>query len=346
MRRFFVHSLDALDKKISAATVDFLDKCTGSTAYQFPYIGHKNELLFLGERDGQITFSGRSSLGYAASRYFPLAKVLTFNRGPVAKTPEEMVAGIEFVTQWAKKTNILRIEISPDLLQDRKHYAKNTLDDLGWNTDLSAHRSTLRMDLSSGECRLLSGLPGNTRYKIKRAAREGVEAAVVDSEEHLDEFYKLYLNMSRRKKLEPTRKDFFKRLWTLRADDPTRLTLVRAVYKNQWLGANLLFRSGTRVEYLFGAVITENDLLHGHVTAGYPLQWRGIQWSVMNSCLEYDFGGYDQTSKTGPAAMKRAFFRAPNPVHQSQKFIKNLMPIKAKIFGILFSPIRYFDKNG
>jgi hypothetical protein len=304
----------------------FLDESPYASAYQFPYLGANNEWLFQVVRDGEICFSGRGGLGYAASRYLPFLRVLSFNRGPVANTQEDFLTGIEFIKRWAKSRFVARIELLPDIEFANNQGLIDVLAGFGWYSDASPRRFTLRMNIARDEQELLAAFPGPSRYKIRRAFREGIRTEFGNTDEQLHRFMAIYRQMAERKGLSSTSADFFDRIWKLRLDDPSRIALVMAVHQDCILGANLLFRTGKRVEYLFGAVLGTSEILHGDVTAGYPLQWGGILWAKSVGCEEYDFGGYDPSVGTGPAFMKGSFFKEPKPIELCPRLNFDLMP--------------------
>lgn len=327
MLKFNAYPLQGIESAIVTATMKFLDQSPYASAYQFPYPGFVNEWLFQVERDGQICFSGRGSIGYAASRYLPFLKVLSFNRGPMAFSHEDYLAGIDFVMRWARNRFIARLEIQPDLEVAGNQEFVCALKEMGWNPGLPQKRFTLRMDVTKKESELLAALPSSCRYKINRAYREGIRTELGNSVDHLHAFVVLYRQMTERKNLSATDSVLFERIWGLRGADKTRIGLVMATCKDQLLGANLLFRTGRRVEYLFGAVLSDAPILHGHVTAGYPLQWAGMLWAKSNDCEIYDFGGYNPYTRGGPALMKGAFFKVPEPVELCPRFSFDLMPL-------------------
>ena len=65
------------------------------------------------------------------------------------------------------------------------------------------------------------------------------------------------------------------------------LATISAKYKNEIIGAIMVFSSGTRSWYLYGA----SSDAHRHRMPNYLLQWRAIQWARERGCEYYDLWG-------------------------------------------------------
>ncbi|HTQ98366.1 MAG TPA: GNAT family N-acetyltransferase [Candidatus Acidoferrum sp.] len=327
MTGFSARRVNELHPRESQAITALLDASPGSSAYQYPYAGDGNEIFFLLERDGQLVFSGRANSGLFASRYLPFLRVLAFNRGPAALTFDDLVAGLQQVRQWARAQGYAALQVMPEIGDEAGAALAQALGERQLSAVGPAVRYTLRLDLTPGEADLMAAFPKDCRYRIRRAHKEGITVRLGETEQDFEDFIAIHREMTGRKQLAQASRPLLQALWQLRREEPTRLALLMAEHSGQLLGANLVFRAGRRAEYLMGAVGKEQAVLHGDVTAGYPLQWSGMQWAKAAGCVDYDMGGYSPVTPTGPAKLKKAFFQQPQPVTLCPAFNMDLMPV-------------------
>ena len=335
MISFYVRHISELDPRQLAATLRLLDACAGASAYQYPYAGEPTDLLLQVERDGELCFSGRASVGLAASRLLPFLKTLVFNRGPVAGSQAELLDGFARVGTWARQQRFVKMQVMPDLELQSASMLADELKLQGWVINPVHRRYTLRLDISLPEAQLLASFPKACRYRVARAQREGIRIEYGTTAAALAAFMQVYRQMTARKGLSATAPALFEALWQLRQAESNRIGLIMAYCGEDLLGANLLFRSGHCAEYLFGAVHSENPVLHGDVTAGYPLQWGAMQWAKAAGCTLYDFGGFDPLATSGPARLKKAFVHNPAGVELFPAATLDLMPAVAGVLGSL-----------
>jgi hypothetical protein len=345
MIRFSTYRLHELSPSQRTATLNFLDSCDEASAYQFPHAGSSNELLLQLERDGELCFSGRVSLGYAASRLLPAFKVLTFNRGPVARSDADWCEGLAHVEHWARQQNLLSIKVLPYCIAELGEQRLATLQKAGWLIAKEPPRYTLRTPLLNSDEERFTQLPKDCRYKIKRAQREGITISHASCSEDLQIFIQLYQQMTEHKGIAATNAAFFTDLWQLQLAEPQRLAVLIARHGAEPLGANLIFRSSTRAEYLFGAVTRHSTVLHGDLTAGYPLQWAGMQWAHAAGCHLYDFGGFDPLARGGPAHMKKSFFHTASPIEFCRSATLELRPKLLRFINKVQQPLTRRNSN-
>lgn len=314
---------------------EFLDCSETACAYQYPYPSQGDELIFYVMRGNVMVFSGRAVKGYLATRYLPFIRTLTFNRGPVASTLEDFIIGVQMVESWAKGQGFVRIDMNPDYFGSNLLTLVDQLSTNGWQISSSHSRYTLRTQLGSDDEQILAEFSKSGRYQVRRGVREGIRTVEVMDVSLIDLFVGLHNEMTHRKGLERSDGSLLHALWELKVRNPTRLAIILAYHDEILLGGNVYFRAGDRVEYLFGAISKNKNILHGDVSAGYPLQYAGMKWSRSVSALEYDFGGFTPQAKTGPAFMKKSCVANPIALELAPSFFRVLKPRTSKMLNFL-----------
>jgi len=138
----------------------------------------------------------------------------------------------------------------------------------------------------------------NTRYNIRRASKNGIRIRQYGIE-HIDDWYRLYLETATRHHLPMQDEDFFSVLLKNQDDSPrgVRVKLLMAGKDENPLASMFLVLSNQRGTYLYGASSSENK----NLMAGYALQWEAIKLAKKRGCSEYDmFGSAPNLSKNHP----------------------------------------------
>jgi hypothetical protein len=288
---------------------DLIDAHGGASAYQYSPFNLADRHLFTRVCDET------GAIGCAVLISSPIlglpGKVLTIHRGPAGNVP----ATLDALESWARDQSVWCIEVTPDDVYDETFRGNMQL--RGWQAT-GGVRHTLRLDLTQDEDVLLAGIESRGRYQVKRAAREGISVRQAESHDDIGIFCDLMADMAKEKGLASTSRERLTRVGEYLVAHPTRGTVLVASHGGMALGANMLWRSGARVENIYGASRKQK------VAVGYPLQWASILWAKSTGSLEYDFGGFDPTADGGPALMKRAFCR--NSVPLSPSWRKVLRP--------------------
>jgi len=305
----------------------FLDSCPWSSAYQYPYAGADSEWIFRQYDDGRLSFCGRASEGLAASRALPFLRCLAFNRGPVARDCEALIHGVRQTVSWAKRRRFVSVHGSTDIAGESIRSCIRLIKQLRPVSVEPAGRTTLRLDLERSEKEVFDSLHQSGRYKIRQALRAGVEVRPASDSADLEEFLNLHEAMTDRKGLPASARNLIQRLWEYNSDENYgRCPLFMASAGGRFLGGLLSFRCGRRTEYLFGATTSNPQASGQTVSPGYLLMWHAILWARSMDCNEFDLGGFDPDRTGGPAQMKRAFFRKPEPLRLAPAYRLHIHP--------------------
>jgi peptidoglycan pentaglycine glycine transferase (the first glycine) len=291
-----------------------LDRFGGASAYQYT--------AFLSPHSRPIEiWRDRLPVAAAVVLEAPMLKfprrVLTIHRGPAG----DLKAALAPLENWARERGAWCLEILPDVQFDGMFAL--SMSDRGWKQS-GPLRHTLRLDLHPDENLIYSGFEQRARYKIGRAYREKIAVSPACTTEDIEAFVSLHTEMCAEKKLSGTPSDLLNRVGCVLLQNSARGVVLLARLGDEVLGGNLLWRSGSRVEYLYGATKRKETGIAANAAVGYLLQWEGIRWAKAAGANEYDFGGYDPKAAGGPAQMKRAFCR--NAIALSPRWRKVLRP--------------------
>jgi len=287
----------------------WLDDFGGASAYQYqPFIG-------LHDRRVQV-MSGPQVLGGGVVVSAPVLgwpqRILTLHRGPVG----DLLSLLGPLEAWARDQGAWCLELMPDTQMDSDRAA--VMSSRNWQL-ASGARHTLRLELRHDESTLLGNLESRARYQIKRGERDGIVVRSAQNNDDVASFCRLYAEMIAEKNLHGGSESHLSNLGRYLIANPNRGTILLAEYEGSAIGTNLLWRSASRVENLYGASRKQK------IAVGYPLQWASIMWAKAGGAAEYDFGGYDPNLNGGPALMKRAFCN--NIVPLSPRWRKVFNPI-------------------
>jgi lipid II:glycine glycyltransferase (peptidoglycan interpeptide bridge formation enzyme) len=158
--------------------------------------------------------------------------------------------------------------------------------------------STVILDLTIGEDRLLAAMKSKTRYNIRLAAKKGVEIAIFRSKpgeaQRLDsalaEWYRLYEETARRDRITLHSEHYYKALFSLAGTygaGALKLYLLTARHEGELLAGIIVAVKGEGAWYLYGA---SSDRKRNLMPA-YGLQWRAIQLAREHGCRFYDLFG-------------------------------------------------------
>ncbi len=172
---------------------------------------------------------------------------------------------------------------------------------------------TLLLDLRQSEAYLLAAMHPKTRYNIKVALRHGVtvEPTFVASPGHglnLKEALDLIIHTAKRQNFRTHGRDYYQKLIDFFALQPHRglkLSVSKALWRGEILGAAVMIDFGPTRTYLFGGSSQENR----NVMAPYLLHWQAINDAAKHGLSYYDFWGTETSagSKPGFVRFKESF---------------------------------------
>ncbi len=299
------HSMNA---DLLHEVVNFLDSQNRSHPFQFPQWARTEENQFVaGTRFCIYRENNRIKSFATCGTLHPLGrlarpfKALVMNKGPISGDDSVLRPALEALARHSKAEGFAFIKASPEVVPGKNPAAENAFAQSGW-LPLEGSRITLRLDLKRNDDEIIAGFRKTTRYEIHKAARVGMVVEQAHTEEELEEFLKLYAELSLRKEFHADPIPRLRHIVRWLLHDPHRGTLLLARNRNRILGGAVLVRSGLRCWYIWGAAEKFESASAGHI-----LQWHALLWAKRRGCTEYDFGGYTENNATGPALFKKGF---------------------------------------
>lgn len=250
-------------------------------------------------------------------------KVMVVSKGPVLDYADiDLVdAVLNDLEERAKGLGIVWLKIDPDViagtgLPDSDKDSPDSgggeiirlLKTRGWCFSVSQvqFRNTLTIDLSRSEDELLMTMSGNTRRKVRIAAKKGVKIRAASLED-LPLLYRLYQITGTRDGFLIRPFDYYRRAWEAFMRAGLAQALI-AEYEGVAIAHVILFHFGGKCWYFYGASANESR----ERMPNYALQWEAIKWAKARGYQVYDMWGapdvFDETDALwGVYQFKRGF---------------------------------------
>lgn len=144
-------------------------------------------------------------------------------------------------------------------------------------------RRTIVVSLAGDEESWLAAMRQKTRYNIRLAERKGVQ---VRPSTDLQGFYRLMLETGKRDGFGIHDETYYRRAFEL-FHERGKCELLVAEYEGRLLAGLMVFASGKRSWYLFGA---SNEEERNRMPT-YLLQYEAMRWAARQGCIVYDLVG-------------------------------------------------------
>jgi lipid II:glycine glycyltransferase (peptidoglycan interpeptide bridge formation enzyme) len=144
-------------------------------------------------------------------------------------------------------------------------------------------KSTIEIDLKGSESDWLERMKQKTRYNIKLAIKKGIQ---IEETDDISTFYQLMLDTSKRDNFGVHSKKYYQLVFDLFSPS-NKVALLIAKYEQTPLAGLMIFRSGDRSWYFYGA---SNNLERNRMPT-YLLQFEAMKWAKSQGCTSYDLWG-------------------------------------------------------
>ena len=270
------------------------------------------------ERDGRIV-----AMASLLTRSMGPLKVMYVSKGPALDYADVNLAQRVFSELETRADGFgdVWLKVDPDViaatglpnaaeecLHNEGSEIAGTLRRRGWRFSDSQvqFRNTLTIDLRRSEDDILAAMSGNTRRKIRVAAKKGVKIRAASIED-LPLLYQLYQVTGERDKFLIRSFAYYRRAW----EQFIRAGLAQALiaeHKGVAIAHVILFHFGSTCWYFYGASANEE---RGRMP-NYALQWAAIRWAKAQGYALYDMWGAPDTfderdSMWGVYQFKRGF---------------------------------------
>lgn len=220
--------------------------------------------------------------------------ILYAPRGPVLDYNDKKIVKLFFeeIKKWMNLYNYERLIINPcisyeklDCFPKELKYKITEPDD--YNNLLDSCKLAI-MNVNGNEMEMLNKLPSKFRQNTRRSYRKDLTSKI-STKVDLDNFYKLYIDTSKRHNFKPHNLEYFEKICEIYKD---KLIFIEIWYKNIPLAMSVDILYKDKLIYLYGVSSSENRNLLGM----YNLQWEVIKYCIDNKIPKYDFGGVFCTS--------------------------------------------------
>ena len=182
------------------------------------------------------------------------------------------------------------LQVEPDLAEgDLTHELMDQMQGFSVEPHAIQPRSTILVDLTAKEDELLSRMKQKTRYNIRLAEKKGV---LVRETDDIKGFYQLMQTTGTRDGFAVHDISYYQQAYDIFS--PTgACVLLGAFYEDQPLAYLMLFLSGERSWYFYGA----SDDASRNLMPTYLLQWEAMRWSKAHGAAIYDLWGIPDASE-------------------------------------------------
>ena len=270
------------------------------------------------QRDGATV-----AMASLATRKLGPLKVMAVSKGPALNYDDIdlLDAVLRDLEKRAKGLGVVWLKIDPDVIaatglpdsaddqaQDGGGKILALLKARGWRFSNSQvqFRNTLTIDLSRSKDAILMMMSGNTRRKIRVAAKKGVTVRAADIDD-LPLLYQLYQVTGERDDFLIRPFEYYRRAWETFMRAGLAQALI-AEYQGRAIAHVILFHFGAKCWYFYGASANEERAR----MPNYALQWEAIKWAKAQGYQVYDmWGAPDALAETdalwGVFQFKRGF---------------------------------------
>ena len=270
------------------------------------------------ERGGQVV--AQASL--ATKTLGPL-RVMVVSKGPALDYADGDLVGavLAELERRASRLGVVWLKIDPDVIAatglpgsaddqsaetGQATMAQLRARDWRFSDSQVQFRNTLCIDLRRSEDELLAAMSGNTRRKIRVAAKKGVTIRPAAAED-LPRLYQLYQVTGRRDGFLIRPFEYYQQAWRAFMEAGLAHALI-AEYREVAIAQVILFHFGSKCWYFYGASANEE---RGRMP-NYALQWAAIRWAKAQGYTTYDMWGapdsFDESdSLWGVYQFKRGF---------------------------------------
>lgn len=212
-------------------------------------------------------------------RRLPLGITLAYlPKGPIGDDWQKLWPLID---EKCHQENAFMLKIEPDCWEDEQAFSSEF--NGFYVSNAIQPRRTLVIDLKGSESEILNRMKQKTRYNIRLAEKKEIQ---VRSSDDIQAFYNLIEQTGKRDAFGVHSKEYYQRAYEY-FSECNRCLLLMADFKGQNLAGIMVFYTGKRAWYFYGA---SNELERNRMPT-YLLQWQAIKWAKERGCTSYDLWG-------------------------------------------------------
>ncbi len=189
-----------------------------------------------------------------------------------------------------RQNHAVFFKVEPDSWEEQSPDLQDNL----WQFKASSHNiqppRTVLIDITGSDDEILARMKQKCRYNIRLSEKKNI---MVRSSNDLAGFYNLMQVTGGRDGFGVHSPDYYRKAYDLFSPSGS-VELLLAEYEGKPLAALMIFASGERSWYLYGA---SNDEERNRMPT-YLLQWHAIKWAQAHGCKTYDLWGVPDESET------------------------------------------------
>ncbi|MCD4752269.1 MAG: peptidoglycan bridge formation glycyltransferase FemA/FemB family protein [Anaerolineaceae bacterium] len=215
-------------------------------------------------------------------RKLPLSRTIAYiPKGPIGpkNSWKSLLAEIDLICKHNKS---IFLKIEPDAWVDQEDEIAELMNGYAQPSPPIQPRRTAVISLSGGQEDWLQSMKQKTRYNVRLAARKDV---TISQSNDLSIYQNLMIETSKRDDFGVHSGEYYQQAYNL--FHPEYGTILLAKYGNQPLAAIMVFSSGTRAYYFYGASSSKER----NRMPTYLLQFEAMKWAKEHGCETYDLWG-------------------------------------------------------
>jgi len=215
-------------------------------------------------------------------RKLPLSRTIAYiPKGPLGPKDSWKRLFNEF-DLICKRNKSIFLKIEPDAWECQESEIAKLMNGYAQPSSPIQPRRTIVISLSGDQELWLQAMKQKTRYNIRLAARKNV---IISQSNDLSIYHNLMIETGKRDAFGVHSEKYYQQVFNL--FQPESSTIFLAKYGNQSLAAIMVFSSGTRAYYFYGA--SSNKERNRMPT--YLLQFEAMKWAKERGCEIYDLWG-------------------------------------------------------
>lgn len=332
-----LHFRQELDQPQKNQWEQFWYKCQHSHPRQHFLFGQVERakgripIYIYGESDGTIVCAGVFSIRpFLWSRRFSFEAIC--QRGPIFDNPgwaKEFLYGIE---PLFKSLMVGSIRVAPYWFFPQAQEVSETLNELGYSTDLTARGgcySTGLVDIQRSDEDIFRSLSESTRREIRRAGRQNVTIRPASNLTEAETFFQYLGKMSQERGIIPVSYDEFTATFQHILEKRQLGVLLNAFGGEMFLGGLWIVRGPTTAHTARYVVAPKPLRELSNLSIGPVLWWSGIKWAKEKGCSWLDVEGYaDNADPSNEKYLVYEFKKkfSPQPAYGLGHYIRVCQP--------------------
>ena len=288
---------------------------------EFQEKNHKNSLKFQILNENGDIIGGGIGVIIKAKR----GSYVYFRHGPLIDWSNSSMVNqtIQYIKDFCRKNDLWFARVSPLVEKDSKesemiekmHFVKCPMNDV-------EALDTWMLDVSHDEVDLMNMMKKNTRYLVKKAAKDSeLSVVITEKSDHFEDFWDILEDTVKRQDWTPYSHNYVKNEFETFAKEG-KASMVLVKYQNKFISAGIFLHSPNQSSYHYGASLTEYSKIPG----SYRMIWEAIKLAKSKGSKYFNFWGVSPENNPkhpwfGLSQFKRKFPGFEQNWHESKDIV-------------------------